>query len=238
MDILAYLYNHSMDINGGKQEAVMAIKERPWQGLYADGVATLDFERGKASHIMSSPWQTDDSIGPWGYKKGATYMTTNMVIDKLVDIVSKNGNLLLNVPIKADGTLDEKTTQVLKGMGAWLDINGEAIYGTRPWYMFGEGPTNEIDHRAQKSPYTKRDIRFTTKDDDLYAIVLDWPGKGREITIQNITLMNSRIAPVKSLKMLGSNEIIKWEQSPDGLKIITPQVKPCENAYVFKIQFE
>jgi alpha-L-fucosidase len=238
MDVIAYLYNHSMKMNGGKQEAVMAIKERPWQGLYADGMATLDYERGKASHILAEPWQTDDSIGPWGYKKGASYMTTNMVIDKLVDIVSKNGNLLLNVPIKADGTLDEPTVKVLEGMGKWLAINGEAIYGTRPWYMFGEGKVNEIDHRAQKSPYTKKDIRFTTKGETLYAIVLDWPGAGKEVKIQNITAMNSRLTPVKSIRMLGVSEDIEWEQTCDALVVKMPKDKPCENAYSIKIEFE
>ena len=145
MDVIAHYYNHSMEMHGGKLEGVMCVKERPWQGLYAPGMTTLDYERGKANEIRPEPWQTDDSIGPWGYRKGASYMTPNAAIDKFIDIVSKNGNMLLNVPIKADGTLDDETVNVLEGMGRWLAVNGEAIYGSRPWYMFGEGPTTSYN---------------------------------------------------------------------------------------------
>jgi alpha-L-fucosidase len=206
----------------------MTVKERPWQALYAPGMTTLDYERGKASHILPDPWQTDDSIGPWGYRSGTwmdthgnklevKYMDTNMVIDKFLDIVSKNGNLLLNVPIRADGTLDEKTTEVLEGMGEWMAVNSEGIFGSRPFYMFGEGKVNEIDHRATRSPYTSKDIR--------------------KVTLQNITVMNKRIKPVASVSMLGVEEPIEWEQSPDGLVIVMPDEKPGEHAFGIKIGF-
>lgn len=237
MDVIAHLYNQSMETHGGKLEAVMCVKERPWQGLYAPGITTLDFERGKANEIRKEPWQTDDSLGPWGYRKGASYMTPNAAIDKFIDIVSKNGNMLLNVPIKADGTLDKETIDVLEGMGRWLEVNGEAIYGSRPWYMFGEGPTNGMGHYAQKSPYGKGDLRFTTKGDNLYVFVLDWPGSNAEMIIENITLTNTRVKPVKKVSMLGCNESIKWEQHPDGLKITMPQNNPGEFAYTFKLDF-
>ncbi len=238
MEVISHLYNHSIKQHNGKQEAVMNIKERPWQGLYADGMATLDFERGKASGILPDPWQTDDSIGPWGYRKGADYMTADAVIDKFIDIVSKNGNMLLNVPIKADGTLDEETTQVLEGMGRWMDVNGEAIYGSRPWYRFGEGRTNQIPHHIINSPYKSTDIRFTTNKGFLYAIVLDWPGNGEEVLIENITLMNTRIEAVESVTMLGRDEKIDWNQHPDGLKITMPNSNTGEFAYTFKIKFQ
>jgi alpha-L-fucosidase len=237
MDVISYLYNHSIDTHDGNQEAVMCVKERPWQGLYAPGMTTLDYERGKAADIRKDPWQTDDSIGPWGYRKGADYMTPGAVIDKFIDIVSKNGNLLLNVPIKADGTLDEKTTIVLEEMGKWMEVNNEAIYGSRPWYMFGEGPTNEIPHHVIESPFTKKDIRFTTKDENLYAFVLDWPGNGKSVTIMNITEMNTRVKAVKNVSLLGFNGEIKWEQHPDGLIITMPDENPGEYAYTFKITF-
>lgn len=248
MDVIAHLYNTSIKNHDGKLEAVMTVKERPWQALYASGMTTLDYERGKASHILPDPWQTDDSIGPWGYRSGTwmdthgnklevKYMDTNMVIDKFLDIVSKNGNMLLNVPIRADGTLDEKTTEVLEGMGEWMAVNSEGIFGSRPFYMFGEGKVNEIDHRATRSPYTAKDIRFTTKDGFLYAYVLDWPGKGRKVTLQNITVMNKRIKPVASVSMLGVKESIEWEQSPDGLVIVMPDEKPGEHAFGIKIGF-
>lgn len=237
MDVIAHLYNHSMKTHNGKQEAVMCVKERPWQGLYADGITTLDYERGKSNEIRSNPWQTDDSIGPWGYRKDAEYMTPNAVIDKFIDIVSKNGNLLLNVPIKADGTLDVETINVLEQVGEWMDLNGEAIYGSRPWYIFGEGPTNHMGHYAKKSPYGKRDIRFTTNQGNLFIFVLDWPGNGEEIIVENITLTNTRIKPVKNIKMLGTNEVIKWKQHPDGLKITMPDKQIGNHAYTFKVIF-
>ena len=238
MEVISHLYNTSMANHNGEQQAVMAIKERPWQGVYADGVATLDYERGKASHILPEAWQTDDSIGDWGYRKKATYMETNLVIDKFIDIVSKNGNLLLNIPIKADGTLDARATQTLEEMGEWIAANGEGIYGSRPWYMFGEGKVNEIHHRAQKSPYTKKDIRFTTKDGHVYAYVLDWPGAGKKVRIINIVKTNTRITPVTNVTMLGTDEKIKWEQTPDGLDIYMPKKAPSNFAHGFKISFE
>jgi alpha-L-fucosidase len=248
MDVIAHLYNTSIKNHDGKMEAVMTVKERPWQGLYADGVTTLDYERGKAASILEEPWQTDDSIGPWGYRSGkwvdthgrpleVKYMDTNMVIDKFIDIISKNGSLLLNVPIKADGTLDEKTTEVLEGMGDWFAINAEAVYGSRPWYMFGEGKVNEIDHRATRSPWTAKDIRYTTKDGYLYAFIMDWPGKGKTVTMQNITLMNDRVDPVKSVSMLGVDGDVEWEQHPDGLMVTMPEEKPGDHAFVLKIGF-
>lgn len=238
MDVISHLYNHSMQIHKGKQEAVMCTKERPWQGVYAPGVTTLNFERGKSVGIRKDPWQTDDSIGPWGYKKGAKYMTTNAVIDKLIDIVSKNGNLLLNIPIRADGTLDEETTEILESMANWMEVNGEAIYGSRPWYMFGEGPTNEIPNKVIESPFTKWDIRFTTKDGYLYAFILDWPGSNKEVVIRNITLTNTMVEPVSDVSMLGYNGGINWKQHPDGLKITMPEEKPCEFAFTIKIEFK
>lgn len=251
MRILARLYNDNMAQHGGKQEAVMCIKERPWQGLYAPGMATLDYERGKASSILAEPWQTDDSMGSWGYDKKKPYMSTDATIDKMIDIVSKNGNMLLNVPIKADGTIDATATRILKEIGRWFDVNGEAIYGTRPWYMFGEGPTNEMPHMVIKSPFKSRDIRFTKKGDTLYAFLMDWPKtpknkkkmvRGRpwnEVLIQNLTRTNARITPVKSVELLGCDQAIQWRQEPDGLIITLPENKPASDfAYAFKIGFE
>lgn len=248
MDVIAHLYNTSIANHNGKLEAVMTVKERPWQALYAPGMTTVDYERGKASNILPDPWQTDDSIGPWGYRSGTwmdthgntvevEYMDTNMVIDKFLDIVSKNGNLLLNVPIRADGTLDGKTTEVLEGMGDWMAINEKGVFGSRPFYMFGEGKVNEIDHRAIRSPYTHQDIRYTTNNGFLYAFVLDWPGAGNQITLKNITVMNKRIKPVASVTMLGVDGKVDWDQTPDGLVVTMPDRKPGDYAFGIRIGF-
>jgi alpha-L-fucosidase len=236
MDVIAHYYNKSVERHGSL-ESVMCIKERPWQGLYADGLTTLDYERGKASNIRKDPWQTDDSLGPWGYRKGADYMSTNALVDKFIDIVSKNGNLILNVPIKADGTLDQQTTSILEEMGEWMAVNGEAIYGTRPWYMFGEGPTNEIPHHVIESPYTKADIRYNTKGDILYAFILDWPGSGKVVTFEHLSPGNSNIGVIDQVSMLGHKGPITWEHNGDGLKVEMPGSKPTEFAHTLKITF-
>ena len=231
MDVIAHFYNN-------RPEGVMCIKERPWQGLYADGITTLDFERGKAASILEEPWQTDDSIGSWGYNPSKPYMTPDLVVDKLIDIVSKNGNMLLNIPIKADGTLDAEATALLQNVGKWFAVNGEAIYGTRPWYMYGEG-RNEIGHHDIKSEMTAKDFRYTTKDEVLYAFVLDWPTFHRNpVVFPNIVKMNTRISEVASVKLLGYDGKLNWENHGDGLHVTFPKEKPCDYAYALKITFE
>jgi alpha-L-fucosidase len=231
MDVIAHFYNQ-------RPEGVMAIKERPWQGLYADGIATLDYERGKAASILAEPWQTDDSIGSWGYNPSTPYMQPGLVVDKIIDIVSKNGNMLLNIPIKADGTLDKEATNLLKEVGKWFDVNGEAIYGTRPWYMYGEGK-EEIGAHDLESSLTSRDIRYTTKGDTLYALVMDWPkAKKKPVVLTNITAMNTRITEVVSVELLGHKGELEWGNHGDGLQVWFPKDKPCEHAFALKIGFK
>ncbi len=236
--LMAHYYNESAARNGGQQQCVFTIKDRGHtRALYVEGVATLDLERSKAGHMYSNPWQTDDSIGPWGYHAGKEYKTVNCVIDKLVDIVSKNGNLLLNVPPKADGTLDDATKEILKGTGQWLAVNGEAIYETRPWVRFGEGPTTAMDSKANTSPYTAKDIRYTASKDGetLYAIALGWPGKGP-------LLLNS--VAVKpgggKVSLLGYKKPVQFGLTEAGQPIIdvpdlSESKRPCKHAYVFKL---
>lgn len=237
MEVISHLYNHSMQAHGGKQEAVMCIKERPWQGVYAPGVATLDFERGKANSILDDPWQTDDSIGSWGYNESVPYTTSGAVVDKLIDIVSKNGCLLLNIPILADGTLDDKATKILEEIGEWMDVNGEAIYGTRPWYLYGEGKT-VLPHKVIESPFKKTDFRYTTKDGALYAFVLDWPGSKKPVVFPQLTETNRRIGKVANVVLLGHDGEVDWKNDGDGLQVLFPQKKPTDFAHVLKITFE
>jgi len=226
MDVIAHFNNQ-------RPEGVMCIKEQPWLGLYVEGMTTLDYERGKASHILEKPWQTDDSIGSWGYNINARYMTADCVVDKIIDIVSKNGNMLLNIPIRADGTLDETATGILEDVGRWFRVNGEGIYGTRPWYMYGEGST-VMSRRALESPFTTRDVRYTTKGEYLYAFVLKWPGK-RMVTLQFLAPGNYNVGEIKSVELLGYDGKIKWQHHPDGLQITFPKEKPCDFAYCLKI---
>ena len=165
-------------------------------------------------------------------------MTPDLVVDKLIDIVSKNGNMLLNIPIRADGTLDATATALLKDVGKWFAVNGEGIYGTRPWYMYGEGH-NEIGHKDLVSSMTAKDFRYTTKGDALYAFVLDWPkGNRNPVVFPNLVAMNQRISTITQVSLLGHDGELKWENHGDGLHVYFPNKKPCEYAYTLKIGFD
>jgi alpha-L-fucosidase len=216
MEVIAYYYNRSIQWHGGQLEGVMTIKQGI-DGLYDEHVATLDLERTRSSEIRELPWQTDDSIGPWAYKKGATYKSVDVIVDQLVDIVSKNGNLLLNVPPRADGTLDAETEAILEGIGRWIDVNGDAIYETRPWRIAEEGP-----------------IRFTQKGNTLYAIILEKPTG--TVTIDALS-RERESRPIDSIELLGCENQLAWSQLSEHLEIKPPLVMSGENAWVFKIQF-
>ncbi len=236
--LMAYYYNQDAARHNGTQQCVFNIKDRgPTRTLYVEGVATLDLERSKADHMYSEPWQTDDSIGPWGYKAGAEYKTVNCVIDKLVDIVSKNGNLLLNVPPKADGTLDDATIAILRGTGQWLAVNGEAIYETRPWARFGEGPATIMNQHANTSPYTDQDIRYTAskEGETLYAITLGWPGAG-ELVLHSVAVKDGG----GEVRLLGHNKPVLFSLTEAGQVVLdvpdlSESQRPCKHAYVFKL---
>ena len=143
--------------------------------------AVLDIERGKLKSVRQLPWQTDDAIGnqSWGYTKTIRLRIARYVVTNLIDIVSKNGNLLLNIGQRSDGTITDEETQVLLETGKWLDVNGAAIYGTRPWQIYGEGPTRSASgsFADQTVPFNAKDIRFTTKGDTLFVITLGLPAE-------------------------------------------------------------
>ncbi len=205
---------------------------------FPEGAAVYDIERGQLSGIRPLFWQTDTSVSrkSWGYIEGDEFRSVTSVVHDLVDIVSKNGCLLLNVGPRADGTIPEDATRMLRELGKWSGLNGEAIYGTRPWRVFGEGPTQVISgHMKERDqqPFTAQDIRFTRKGETLYSICLGWPE--REWKIESLRLGQGR---VKAVSMLGSKERISWAQRADGLVVRVPSRKPCEHAYTLRIDVQ
>jgi alpha-L-fucosidase len=238
LNLVAYYYNQNMLWHKGKLQAVLNLKNWPdgSHGQYREGMCVQDLERGLLGDIRQLPWQNDTSIGDWFWTDPPNYRSVDSIIDMLVDIVSKNGNLLLNVPPKADGTLDKQAVAILQSMGRWMDVNAEAVYGTRPWIRFGEGPaaTREGHFTDRKINFTARDIRFTTKDKTLYAIVLDWP-EDTHLTIKSLSTQHQTLGAVKSVSLLGCQTPLKWRRNRWGLTIDLPSRKPCDYAFVFKI---
>ncbi len=202
--------------------------------------AVLDLERGQLGDIRPLYWQTDTSVSnqSWGYINNDTFKSPQFVVHQLIDIVSKNGNLLLNIGPRSDGTIPDEVQSVLRSVGAWLRINGDAIYGTRPWRIYGEGPTKVTAgsfHDTDTASYTPNDFRFTTKSDTLYAIELGWPSNG-EAVIRSLAL-SPGISPVRSVELLGASEPIKFHQASDGLHLQLPPKAPGEFAFAFRIEF-
>ncbi len=232
--IAAHYYNASRQWHGGKLEAVLTTKGMPPE---LRKTLVWDIERGISDRIEPYPWQTDTCIGTWHYLRDCRYKTAETVIRSLVDIVSKNGNLLLNIPVRGDGTIDEAEVKFLEEMAAWMSVNSEAIYGTRPWVVYGEGPgrsrAGQFNEGQSRAP-TARDFRFTTKGGALYAIALGWPANGT-LTVHSLARTADSPAEVTGVRLLGYRGRLAWTRDETGLVVTLPSEKPCDHAYALKI---
>lgn len=238
MEYLAYYFNKAEQWN---KEVVVTYKQ---QDLPRE-VGVEDFEKGRANHITEYPWLTDDTIswGSWCYTKGLEIKTTETVLHTLIDIVSKNGVLLLNISPRDDGVIPDVQKKVLIELGEWLKINGQAIYDTRPWHTFGEGPTRleKGGHFVGRLDYTPEDIRYTQSKDGsiLYAIMLGWPKDKHSITFSSVGIDSVKTSA--GVKLLGyDGKIVYRVDDKKQLVVELPPLpadkRPCQYAYAFRIE--
>ena len=234
LKIAADFYNHNLATHHGKLTAVMfgkILNDQQRKGI------TWDVERGAPNHIIDRPWQTCSCIGGWHYNteiyEKNQYKSAAQVVRLLVDVVSKNGNLLLSVPLRSDGTFDEKEKAILDEFGAWMRVNKESIIGTHPWKIFGEGPIADSDIKLNAQGFNEgaytcagaTEIRFTQKGNTLFATALAWPAD-HKVTIKSLALHSPHYdGKVKSVHLLGYGKVA-FRQTEDGLVVELPE-KPC-----------
>ena len=244
LKIAAHFYNHNLASHKGDFSAVMfgkILTDTQKEAL------VWDVERGAPNQIYDKPWQTCTCIGDWHYNDGVykndRYKSAAQVIKMLADVVSKNGNLLLSIPLRGDGTFDDKEEKIIAGIGEWMQVNGEAIYSTRPWHKFGEGPIAESDIKINaqgfnEGAYTKatsEEIRFTQTPKHLYAISLAWPEDGM-IKVKSLADGSSlHKRKIKSVELLGYGKV-KFTRDGEGLKVTLPDDAPRSVAPVLRIR--
>ena len=227
---IANLYNDSIQHHHGKLTAVYNCKQP------SDGRWVQDYERGVNGGINPYPWQTDTSIGDWFYNRHWKYQSLDWTVHMLVDIVSKNGNLLLNVVLRPDGSLDPEVETMLRQLAGWTAINGEAIYGTRPWLAFGEGEVKAKGGAFKENfRYTAKDIRFTTKGKRLYAVALGWPEDGKIVVKSLAKTDDASVNEIKRVKLLGYRGKLNFTQTAGGLIVELPAQKISDLTCSLKI---
>jgi alpha-L-fucosidase len=227
---IANLYNDNIQHNHGKLTAVYNCKQP------SDGRWVQDFERGVNGRINPYPWQTDTSIGDWFYNRHWKYQPLSWTVHMLVDITSKNGNLLLNVVLRPDGSLDPEVETMLHQLADWTAVNGEAIYGTRPWLVYGEGEVQAKGGAFKENyTYTAKDIRFTTKGKALYAIALGWPDDGKFVIKSLAKTDDGSVNKIRRVKLLGRRGKLKFTQTTEGLAVELPGEKLSDLTCSLKI---
>ncbi|SFV17533.1 alpha-L-fucosidase [Pseudoduganella namucuonensis] len=241
--IAAHMYNRSI-ARKGKLEAVINGKV-----LDAQQRKTMvwDIERGQSNAIEPLPWQTCTCIGSWHYDRrvydNKGYKSGKTVVHTLIDVVSKNGNLLLNVPVRGNGTIDEQELAIVEEIGRWMAVNGEGIYDTRPWSVFGEGPVMEAPapiaaqgfNEGKNKPYTAADIRFTAKKGAVYAFVMGWPEDGK-VSIKSMGAGGAHLKKaVTRVELVGRKAALAFKQTAEGLQVTLPGDQPAL-AYAFALK--
>jgi len=241
--IAAYLYNTNL-ARKGKLEAVMTGKDLTGANAAWRKALIYDLENGISGGAETIPWQTDTCIGSWHYKRSRfeqhQYKGALAVVQMLVDIVSKNGNLMLSIPVRGEGTIDDDEIKILDGIGVWNAANGEGIFGTRPWKIYGEGPSTKVVAGRGKLgtgdavKYTAEDFRFTAKGETVYAFALGWPANGKALIKSLATGAAAFPKEVARVELLGAGEA-PFTRDAAGLSITLPDKKPNDYAYGFKI---
>lgn len=241
--IAAHLYNKSIK-KRGSQEAVIF-------GKILDELQrkcmVWDIERGQSNAIEPYPWQSDTCLGSWHYDRSIyennRYKSAKTVIHTLADVVSKNGNLLLSVPVRGNGSIDERERVIVEEIGEWMAVNGDAIYDTRPWMVFGEGPAMESAaplsaqgfNEGKGKAFSSSDVRFTTKGNALYAIVLGWPEDNR-VKIRSLKRGSNEVKrTISGVSMLGKDEKLSFTHDGDALTINLPDKSKLSYAFCLKI---